>query len=159
MSKLVVNGAGRKGSVGATGSEQNGARASHSPPLRSHDQPTAPFLFFFSFPFLLKEFPTIWRARTSAVTLRREVARLPLAVAMSLPIEPPSAGRACSSCCGNVPPMAPHCCPALLFSLPPSLMSGHKLLKENLLLFPGLGAQLSRSLGIRRAGLGPFEDY
>lgn len=115
VSKLVVNGAGRKGSVGATGSGQNQS-LSLSPnqiPWRTN----SPLSLFSSFPFLLKEFPTSWRARTSAVTLMREVALLPLAVAVSLPVEPTSAGRACSSYCSNVPPKAPHCCPVLLFFL------------------------------------------
>nr|KAF6296013.1 hypothetical protein mMyoMyo1_009145 [Myotis myotis] len=130
-------------------------RASPSPPLRSHVEPTAPLSLFSSFPFLLKEFPTSWRARTSAVTLMREAALLPLAVAVSLPVEPTSAvgpAAAAVTMSGQRPPAA------VLFSSS-SLMSDHRLLKKNLLLLPGLGAQISRSLGIRRAGLGPFEDY
>lgn len=149
MSKQVVNGACRKGSVGPTGRGQNGARTSPSLPVRSHDQPRAPFfsfLFLFSLPPLgiphqlqSKDISSHTDERTCTFALG--CGRI--GVAMSLPVEPTSAGRACSSCwqCST---NAPHCCPVPLFSSPlSSLISDHKFLKENLLLFLGFRAQLS----------------
>lgn len=111
MSKLAVTGACRKGSVGPTGSDRMGLEPlplPHSDPMTNQQ---LPFPFFL---FSLSPLGISHQLKSKDISCHNDEGSFTFAlgcghigVAVSLPVEHTSAGRACSSCCGNVPPMRP----------------------------------------------------